>query len=74
MTDRISFQSVCGLDNGPSILDRVNVAFVNLIYDLPIFRNGESLAGSLQNGAFQESGVVKSNLRHSHLAEQIEVG
>jgi hypothetical protein len=45
-------------DNGPSIFDRTHVAFVNFIYDLPIFRNSQN--GFLKStlGGWQVSGIV----------------
>jgi hypothetical protein len=45
-------------DLGPSIYDRTHVAFVNLVYDLPIFRNTSNrlLKGTL--GGWQLSGIV----------------
>jgi hypothetical protein len=45
-------------DRGPSVFDRTHVAFVNFIYDLPLFRNSASgfLKSSL--GGWQTSGIV----------------
>ena len=44
-------------DNGPSVFDRTHVAFVNFVYDLPIFKNsGRMLRSSL--GGWQVTGIV----------------
>jgi hypothetical protein len=45
-------------DVGPSALDRTHVAFVNFVYDLPVFRNTSNhfLKGTL--GGWQLSGII----------------
>ncbi len=45
-------------DQGPGALDRTHVAFVNFVYDLPIFRNSSNhmLKGTL--GGWQVTGIV----------------
>ncbi len=44
-------------DSGPSVFDRTHVAFVNFVYDLPIFKeSGRVLRSTL--GGWQLSGIV----------------
>ena len=45
-------------DNGPSIFDRTHVAFVNFIYDLPVFRNSSNGILKSTLGGWQVSGIV----------------
>jgi len=45
-------------DNGPSVFDRTHVAFVNLVYDLPVFKNSSSRALRSTLGGWQLSGIV----------------
>jgi hypothetical protein len=45
-------------DNGPSVFDRTHVAFVNFIYDLPIFKNADSHLLRSTLGGWQLSGIV----------------
>ena len=45
-------------DVGPSSYDRTNVAFVNFVYDLPIFRNTENRLLKTTLGGWQLSGIV----------------
>jgi hypothetical protein len=45
-------------DNGPSSYDRTNVAFVNFVYQLPIFRNTENHLLKTALGGWQLSGIV----------------
>lgn len=47
-----------GYDNGPSGLDRTHIAFVNFIYDLPIFRNSSNKLLKSTIGGWQVSGIV----------------
>jgi hypothetical protein len=47
-----------GYDNGPSGLDRTHIAFVNFIYDLPIFRNSSNKLLKSTVGGWQVSGIV----------------
>ena len=45
-------------DVGPSSYDRTNVAFVNFVYDLPIFRNTDNRLLKTALGGWQLSGIV----------------
>jgi len=45
-------------DNGPSGLDRTSIAFVNFIYDIPIFRDSSSKLLKSTVGGWQVSGIV----------------
>ena len=45
-------------DEGPSIYDRTNVAFVNFVYDLPIFRHSSNRLLKSTVGGWQLSGIV----------------
>jgi hypothetical protein len=45
-------------DEGPSFFDRTHVAFVNFVYDLPIFRTSGSRALKTVAGGWQLSGIV----------------
>ncbi len=45
-------------DQGPSFFDRTHVAFVNFVYDLPIFRTSGSKAMKAVAGGWQISGIV----------------
>ncbi|MBS1852922.1 MAG: TonB-dependent receptor [Acidobacteria bacterium] len=45
-------------DLGPSFFDRTHVAFVNFVYDLPIFRGNQSRLLKATLGGWQLSGVV----------------
>ncbi len=45
-------------DVGPSAFDRTHVAFVNFIYDLPIFRNSSNRLLKSTIGGWQVSGIV----------------
>jgi hypothetical protein len=45
-------------DSGPSSYDRTHVAFVNFIYQLPIFRNTEHRLLKTALGGWQLSGIV----------------
>jgi hypothetical protein len=45
-------------DQGPSIYDRANVAFVNFVYGLPIFRNTSNRLLKATVGGWQLSGII----------------
>jgi hypothetical protein len=45
-------------DRGPGALDRPHVAFVNFVYDLPIFRNSSNGFAKSVIGGWQLSGIV----------------
>lgn len=45
-------------DQGPSIYDRTHVAFVNFVYDVPLFRNASSRFVRATAGGWQVSGIV----------------
>ncbi len=45
-------------DNGPSSYDRTNVAFVNFVYQLPIFRDTSNRLLKTTLGGWQLSGIV----------------
>ncbi len=45
-------------DNGPGVLDRRQIAIVNFIYDLPIFRNTQNKLLKTSLGGWQVSGIV----------------
>ena len=45
-------------DLGPSAFDRTHVAFVNFIYDLPVFRNSSNRLLKSTLGGWQVSGIV----------------
>ena len=45
-------------DNGPSIFDRTHVAFVNFIYDIPVFKNSPNRLLKATVGGWQVSGIV----------------
>lgn len=45
-------------DNGPSSYDRTHVAFVNFVYQLPIFRNTNNRMLKTALGGWQLSGIV----------------
>ncbi len=45
-------------DNGPSGLDRTQIAFVNFIYDIPLLRNSSNKVLKSTVGGWQVSGIV----------------
>ena len=45
-------------DVGPSVLDRTHVAYVNFVYDLPIFRNSSNHFAKNVAGGWQLSGII----------------
>lgn len=45
-------------DAGPSILDRTNIAFVNFVYDIPVFRNSSNHLLKTALGGWEVSGIV----------------
>ena len=45
-------------DNGPSGLDRANIAFVNFVYDIPFLRNSSNRLLKSTVGGWQVSGIV----------------
>jgi hypothetical protein len=45
-------------DVGPSYFDRTHVAFVNFVYEVPLFRNASSRAVKTLAGGWQISGIV----------------
>jgi len=45
-------------DNGPSTLDRTNIAFVNFVYDIPLLRNSSNRFLRTTVGGWQLSGIV----------------
>src|SRR5581483_11513544 len=45
-------------DHGPSPFDRTHIAFVNFVYDLPIFRNSNNHLLKATVGGWQLSGIV----------------
>jgi Carboxypeptidase regulatory-like domain/TonB-dependent Receptor Plug Domain len=45
-------------DNGPSGLDRTNIAFVNFIYDIPFLKNSSNKLLKSTVGGWQVSGIV----------------
>jgi hypothetical protein len=45
-------------DNGPSIFDRTNVAFVNFVYDIPILKNSDNHLLKATVGGWEVSGIV----------------
>ena len=45
-------------DKGPSVLDRTHVAFVNFVYDVPIFRDTSRALLKSALGGWQVSGIV----------------
>ncbi len=45
-------------DRGPSVFDRTHVAFVNFIYDVPLFRNSQNRFMKSTLGGWQASGIV----------------
>ena len=45
-------------DNGPSGLDRTQIAFVNFIYDIPLLRNSSNKLLKSTVGGWQVSGIV----------------
>jgi hypothetical protein len=45
-------------DNGPSGLDRTHIAFVNFIYDIPLFRDSSNKVLKSVVGGWQVSGIV----------------
>jgi hypothetical protein len=45
-------------DNGPSGLDRTNIAFVNFIYDIPFLRDSSNRMLKSTVGGWQVSGIV----------------
>jgi Carboxypeptidase regulatory-like domain/TonB dependent receptor-like, beta-barrel len=45
-------------DNGPSGLDRTQIAFVNFIYDIPLFRDSSNKVLKSVVGGWQVSGIV----------------
>jgi hypothetical protein len=45
-------------DNGPSIFDRTNVAFVNFVYDIPFLKNSDSHLLKATVGGWEVSGIV----------------
>jgi len=45
-------------DNGPSGLDRTQIAFVNFIYDIPLLRNSSNKLLKSTVGGWQISGIV----------------
>jgi hypothetical protein len=48
-------------DSGPSGLDRRHIAFVNFIYDIPIFRDSSNKLLKSTVGGWQVSGIVTLN-------------
>lgn len=47
-------------DMGPSVFDRTHVAFINFVYDLPVFRNSSSHFAKGVLGGWQISGIVSA--------------
>jgi len=45
-------------DQGPGAIDRTHVAFVNFVYDLPIFRNSSNHFAKGVIGGWQMSGII----------------
>ena len=45
-------------DEGPSVFDRTNVAFVNFVYQIPLFRNSDSHMLKTVAGGWELSGIV----------------
>ena len=45
-------------DEGPSVFDRTNVAFVNFVYQIPLFRNSDSHMLKTIAGGWEFSGIV----------------
>jgi len=45
-------------DQGPSIFDRTNVAFVNFVYDIPLLKNSPNRLMKSTIGGWQLSGIV----------------
>jgi hypothetical protein len=45
-------------DLGPSVLDRTNIAFVNFVYDIPVFRNSPNRLLKTTVGGWELSGIV----------------
>jgi Carboxypeptidase regulatory-like domain len=45
-------------DNGPSVFDRRNVAFVNFVYSIPAFENTSNMLLKSVAGGWQLSGIV----------------
>jgi hypothetical protein len=45
-------------DVGPSQLDRTNVAFINFVYDIPLFKNSSNRLLKSTIGGWQLSGIV----------------
>jgi hypothetical protein len=45
-------------DNGPSIFDRTHVAFVNFVYDVPVFKNSQSRLLKSTLGGWELSGII----------------
>ena len=45
-------------DVGPSVFDRANVAFVNFVYQIPLFRNSDSHMLKTVAGGWELSGIV----------------
>jgi hypothetical protein len=45
-------------DEGPSVFDRANVAFVNFVYQIPLFRNSDSHMLKTVAGGWELSGIV----------------
>ena len=45
-------------DNGPSGLDRTQIAFVNFIYDIPFLKNSSNKLLKSTVGGWQVSGIV----------------
>jgi hypothetical protein len=45
-------------DEGPSVFDRTNIAFVNFVYQIPLFRNSDSHMLKTVAGGWELSGIV----------------
>jgi hypothetical protein len=45
-------------DNGPSLFDRTNIAFVNYVYQLPFFKNSDNHLLRSTVGGWELSGIV----------------
>src|SRR5208283_309423 len=45
-------------DSGPSVLDRTNIAFVNFVYEIPVFRDSSNAVLKKIVGGWELSGIV----------------
>jgi hypothetical protein len=45
-------------DQGPSLFDRTHVAFINFVYDLPVFRSSSNHLAKSVLGGWQVSGII----------------